>query len=456
MGRHKKIAVSASIVVLLLATSSCTVRKPTGGYLFLPPGSRVTYSEPTNLPVDTLDHTIQEFLAVPDTAIPEPEQEFLAVPDTAIPEPETEIGLVLPAVQISEPPADSVRYSADSDLTLLKESHITDSIVVHDLSSYLAEDKNLSLVDTLSAFLRNIKNEFRVIDYRMVSLENLILSRSAADTVHVVKQVIPEKQAYVPSPEPELKSRQEIIAGETAGELSSELPDTLERHVIIMTDTVYVRIGNAKPDTIVKDGSTDSLFLKLTGLIGAVSDSVESLRRSLGHGYEKNQIRVDTLYLYDDTSALKIEALERNIASLRNAYESELKTKVDSLHNLHRLLSETRAMVTSSDTITFTAYYEANSFVPNNADSLMSALSQIPAPSVREIHVSAFTDASGSALYNKTLSGKRIEYITNLLSESGIEPGKILVQNFGELYAAEDKSDPVRRVEVIIITEQNL
>jgi len=440
MGRHKKIAAAASIIVLLLATSSCTVRKPTGGYLFLPPGSRVTYKEPLHLPVDTLDLAIQEFPAVSETAFHEPE---------------TEIGMVLPAIQVSEPPAESGRYSTNSDLTLLKEPHIADSIVVHDLSSYLAEDKNLSLVDTLSAFLGNIKNEFRVIDYRMVSLENLILRRSAADTVHVVKQIIPEKQAYVPSPEPELKSRQEIIAGQTAREMSSELPDTPERHVIIVTDTVYVRIGNAKPDTIVKDDSADSLFLELTDLIGAVSDSVESLRRSLGPRYEKTQIRVDTVYLYDDTLALKNEVLERNIASLRNAYESELKIKVDSLQNLHWLLSETRAMLTSSDTITFTAYYEANSFVPDNVDGLRSALSQIPASSVREIHVSAFTDASGSALYNRTLSGKRIDYITNLLSESGIEPRKILSQNFGELYAAEDKSDPIRRVEVRIITEQN-
>jgi len=440
MGRHKKIAVTASIVVLLLATSSCTVRRPTGGYLFLPPGSRVTYTEPTNLPVDTLDHTIQEFLAVPDAAIPEPE---------------TEIGMVFPEVQESKTLPEARQNGAGMDIALLKESNIADSIVVQDLSYYLTEDKNLSLVDTLSAYLRTIKNEFRVIDYRMVSLENLILNRSVPDTVHVVKQIIPEKQVYDTAPEPEIRSRQEVIAGQTAREMSSKLSDTIERHVIIMTDTVYVSIGNAGPDTIVKNDSTDSLFLKLNYLVSAVSDSVESLKRSLGLRHEKTLVRVDTVYLHDDTSKVKNEALERNLASLRDAYESEIVIRDDSLKNLKRLLTETRAMLTSSDTVSFTAYYEANSFVPNNVGGLRSVLSETPASSVREIHVSAFTDASGSALYNKTLSGKRVEYITKLLSESGIEPRKILSQNFGELFAAEDKSDPIRRVEVRIITEQN-
>ena len=439
MGRNKEIKVAVSIIVLLLATSSCTVRKPTGGYLFQPAGSRATYTESLYVSVDTADHSIQEFLVAPDTSFPEPE---------------TEISMVLQEAQESKPLPVASQYDADRDIALFKESNIADSIVVQDLSSYLTEDKNLSLVDTLSAFLRNIKNEFSVIDYRMVNLENLILNRSAVDTIQMVKQITPERQTY--SPAPEFKSRQETVAGQTAREQSSILPDTPERGVIIITDTVYVYIEKTRPDSIVKAVSTDSLVLKLTDIIMAVSDSVESLRRSLGPGYAKPEIRVETVYVHDDTSALENAALERNIASLREAYESEITIKDDSLQILHRLLSERKARQVTSDTIAFTAYYDANSSVPNNLDGFRSAISQILASSIREIHISAFTDAAGSELYNRSLSGERIDYIINLFSESGIEPRKILSQNFGELYAAEDKSDPIRRVEIRIITGDNL
>lgn len=453
MGRDKKIVAVVSITVFLLATGSCTVRKPAGGYLFLPPESRASYTETLPQVFDGIERVIQEPVAV-DTVAPalhEPQD----VSDTALPEAKTEISKVIPEAEVSGSPAGTGRYAADNDITLLKESNVTDPILVHDLSSYLAAEKNLSLVDSLSDFLTSIRNEFRVIDYRMVSLENLILSRSTADTSQVDKEIIPEKQIYQPVPEPEFKTRREAVAGQTVREMVSPVPDKIERDVIIMTDTVYIRIGSSKPDTIVKDDITDSLLLELTHNLGAVADSIESLRRSLDPGLDKTHFRVDTVFLYNDTLASEYTILERKMASLRDAYESQLRIKDDSLQNLRRVLSETRAMLNSSDTVTFKAYYESNSFVPNNADSLRSVLSQIPASSVREINISAFTDASGSALYNKTLSGKRIDYITSLLIDTGIEPGKVLSQNFGELFAAEDKSDPIRRVEVRIITEIN-
>ncbi|MDH5323827.1 MAG: OmpA family protein [Gammaproteobacteria bacterium] len=68
----------------------------------------------------------------------------------------------------------------------------------------------------------------------------------------------------------------------------------------------------------------------------------------------------------------------------------------------------------------------------------------------KRLVVEAHSDAQGSAAYNYKLSGKRAEYIVNILVTHGVPSDLIKVNNYGESFPLHDEKnwDENRRVEI--------
>lgn len=66
--------------------------------------------------------------------------------------------------------------------------------------------------------------------------------------------------------------------------------------------------------------------------------------------------------------------------------------------------------------------------------------------------LSCYTDRSGSAIINKEIANKRLNYASEKMTP-WISKEKILFQNFGDVFSSEQMISDERRIEIRILTE---
>jgi outer membrane protein OmpA-like peptidoglycan-associated protein len=97
-------------------------------------------------------------------------------------------------------------------------------------------------------------------------------------------------------------------------------------------------------------------------------------------------------------------------------------------------------------------YYPVNSDAIGSEDKQRLAViaRRLGTDSLAVVQVKGFTDQTGNAAYNLALSRKRAERIRNYLVTSlGVEPGRVIVNYFGQAQATDQQENPYdRRVEL--------
>lgn len=156
----------------------------------------------------------------------------------------------------------------------------------------------------------------------------------------------------------------------------------------------------------------------------------------------------DTIALRESEAQLKNASAERSKALLE-ARDAQIKQLKDSLNAKQ---TERGTLVTFGDVLFATNKADLKSSGLMNINKLAQFLQENPN---RQVIIEGYTDSTGSAAYNQTLSERRATSVQVALIKMGVEPRRIVTTGYGKQYPIADNSSVSgramnRRVEVTI------
>lgn len=105
-----------------------------------------------------------------------------------------------------------------------------------------------------------------------------------------------------------------------------------------------------------------------------------------------------------------------------------------------------------TDTTLLVAFYNRGERKPLEEESVLKQIKELCSnKNVTKITLSGFTDSSGSAIINKEITKRRLDYLSEMIVP-WIAKEKISFQNFGDIFASEKMVSDERRIEIRILT----
>jgi outer membrane protein OmpA-like peptidoglycan-associated protein len=198
----------------------------------------------------------------------------------------------------------------------------------------------------------------------------------------------------------------------------------------LRADLTTLRAGN--------DPATNRKLDSLLTLVGALDrQATENLRAK--YGADRIEARTDTMaQLAANSDTTVISALRNQVEDLNRSLE---RLREESLAAPREPVSRSGAL---SSYGTLVVYYDTNKWALSAADQQRLeglAAKMKDDPSVK-LHVKGYTDQTGNPEYNLMLSRKRAEGVVQYLKTThGIEPGRILVNYYGQTGEAKLKGN---------------
>ncbi len=160
------------------------------------------------------------------------------------------------------------------------------------------------------------------------------------------------------------------------------------------------------------------------------------------------EVAKETINLRTAEANLKNSAAQRAQARL-DARDAQIKQLQNSLNAKQ---TERGTLVTFGDVLFATNKAELKSSGLVNINKLAQFLAENPD---RKVIVEGYTDSTGSAAYNQSLSERRANSVRMALVKMGVDPARIVAQGYGKEYPVAENSSVSgramnRRVEVTI------
>ena len=163
---------------------------------------------------------------------------------------------------------------------------------------------------------------------------------------------------------------------------------------------------------------------------------------------QRVEVAKQTIALRSAEETLKGAAAQRAQARL-DARDAQIKKLQDSLNAKQ---TDRGTLVTFGDVLFDLNKAELKSSAFPNVAKLAQFLQENPD---RKVIVEGYTDSTGSAAYNQSLSERRANSVMAALVRAGVEPSRIVAQGYGKEYPVADNTSNSgraqnRRVEVTI------
>ncbi|WP_095108107.1 OmpA family protein [Pseudomonas sp. Irchel 3E20] len=163
---------------------------------------------------------------------------------------------------------------------------------------------------------------------------------------------------------------------------------------------------------------------------------------------QRVEVAKETINLRTAEANLKNSAAQRAQARL-DARDAQIKQLQNSLNAKQ---TERGTLVTFGDVLFATNKAELKSSGLVNINKLAQFLAENPD---RKVIVEGYTDSTGSAAYNQSLSERRANSVRMALVKMGVDPARIVAQGYGKEYPVAENSSVSgramnRRVEVTI------
>lgn len=105
------------------------------------------------------------------------------------------------------------------------------------------------------------------------------------------------------------------------------------------------------------------------------------------------------------------------------------------------------------DTTLIVVFYEKGRIQPFDEAKVLKQLKDLSSTkNVLNLTLSGYTDSSGSAIVNKEITNKRLNYLSEQI-QPWISKEIIFVQNFGDVYASDEVLSDERRIEIRLLTK---
>ena len=163
---------------------------------------------------------------------------------------------------------------------------------------------------------------------------------------------------------------------------------------------------------------------------------------------QRVEVAKETINLRTAEANLKNSAAQRAQARL-DARDAQIKQLQNSLNAKQ---TERGTLVTFGDVLFATNKADLKSSGLVNINKLAQFLQENPD---RKVIVEGYTDSTGTASHNQTLSGRRANSVRTALVKMGVDPARIVAQGYGKEYPVAENSNASgraqnRRVEVTI------
>ncbi len=163
---------------------------------------------------------------------------------------------------------------------------------------------------------------------------------------------------------------------------------------------------------------------------------------------QRVEVAKQTIALRTAEASLKDTSAQRAQARL-DARDQQIKQLKDSLNARQ---TDRGTLVTFGDVLFATDKAELNSNGLANINKLAQYLQENPE---RKVIVEGYTDSTGTASHNQSLSERRAGSVRAALVKMGVDPARIVAQGYGKEYPVADNSSTSgramnRRVEVTI------
>ncbi len=450
------------IVFVIVVLSSCQAQRQSGLALFVDEGIDST----------TVEVSTREQIVIPNISPLAPKSA-----STTLENRDAKLFPVWPATELAtEMPLDSTTIRREA-----KEKLETDSLlhIIQDLQASVEELKNRQQQLEDSRYSQVGDSAFK-------SSQTAI--ETAPDSMLVVEERIIERIVEGTDDDSE---RQAISDDQENRQAEQTQQPFNDRRSEERTQPTQTRVD--------ENASYDELLIKIAALELLMRDRGGSDNYILEREVERTDtVLVDKLITPEEASE-KITALEDSISLLNNqlrranalatikldsvttggndltaGYLLEMRQQADSLENLINELKAFRAEApqtkvvrdtvyitetkeaqpqkATADSAHFIGFYQRGSMVPSNQGILLNEIKKLKeSRQIMTIKLSGYTDRSGSASVNMTISQRRIDLLKKELIEMGIPPQQIYAQAFGSAYASEEVVDSERRVEVTVI-----
>lgn len=112
-----------------------------------------------------------------------------------------------------------------------------------------------------------------------------------------------------------------------------------------------------------------------------------------------------------------------------------------------------KPVMTRLDTLQLTAYYARGQLhALNEAEVLQKLAEQSMQNVVRLVILSAYTDRSGGSQLNRRLAAQRLDILLKAIAQ-WVSYERILLQNFGDMFASNEIKDKERRIEIRLLVD---
>ncbi len=275
----------------------------------------------------------------------------------------------------------------------------------------------------------------------------------------------------------QLKEKSLLVAvgSATAGAITASAIKGKKSHV--EKDTV----------TIIREIATP---LNMNDSVAILTDSIARLKNVISYLWQKNQrfeggdsvvsvtssinlapeTRIDTVVVTKEvfvpmvSDSQNTDSLNAELVKSLNLKSQEITALTDSIVNLRNQMAEINKQpkenivivdkVDAFDTLTFVAQYGRNKLIAENHNQILNDLRALNVSKVKAVHISGYTDSSGSFAVNKQITDKRMSEFLNVLKELNINEAIIYMQNFANQYASQTVVDSERVVVLKVIIEK--
>lgn len=216
---------------------------------------------------------------------------------------------------------------------------------------------------------------------------------------------------------------------------------------------IIIPSSKIKKDSIPENELTEKIDTTMSDTLVVKEQIIDSTELLL----KKNFIaKVDSsLLMKPKSKSDRIVELEQKLEQ----YNKEILSRLNQLIELKTVQEKTvipptkepKATEVKSPSKKVVFFFQNNATSSQNETELIQEVIEFANKNKNvQLHLSSFTDASGSAKLNLNLSKKRALHIQQELIRNGVDPKTIFVQYFGSKYAVPLNPDSQRRVECLV------
>ncbi len=354
------------------------------------------------------------------------------------------------------------QYPFNRDTIALLHNQVTDirksselkSDTIYDLKQTVEPIGNDSLqADHETIQMLQAQNDtMAALRKQLIELQNSGTNMSETDTVYVMNE--PAKSSIAEGQQTNDLSQQQLRAKDEQIHMLQNRLNAMQN----VADRTPQPIHSTREPLQIQPSISHQTDRSTIQLMQAQNDTIQNLHRQLYNLRLQNQAR-DTILI--EREAGEMLDSEQDTSDLYYTLQDTMQLLQARVHSLEEQAlpekdtgqDEEEINIEKIDTTLIVAFYKIGKINPYEEASVLKQTKDLcNNNNVTKITLSGYTDSSGNEIINKTITNKRLNYLSEKIIP-WISSEKIFFQNFGDSFASDSVVSDERRIEIRILTK---